>query len=564
MDTTAAAPTARLDLPVVGMTCASCAVRLQRTLGKVDGVLGAEVNYATGVASLTLTPGVVDRPRLVSAVVRAGFEVPDGLEDADPAAEADARRAIEDAARRGLTRDVVIAAALTLPVFVLGMFFMHWTPGAWISAPLSAAVVFGAGRRFFVGAFTQLKQGAANMDSLVALGAGAAWGLSAAGLLAGLGHGVVYFESGAVVVTLVLLGKLLEERARSSAAEGLRRLADLTPQTALVIEGGQVVERPARSLRVGDLTLLRPGARVPADGVVEEGQTTADESMLTGEARPVEKALGDAMLAGTINGAGGARLRVTAVGGATALARISALVRDAQAQKAPVQRVVDRIAAVFAPAVMLIAALTGLGWALAGAALDVALVNAVSVLVIACPCALGLATPTAILVGTARGAERGILTRGASAIEAASGITHLVLDKTGTLTEGKLRVREVLTVEGVETDSLLRLAAAVEVGAEHPLAAAVRAAATGAVPEARDVVTTAGRGVRGTVEGRDVRVGSRRALLEAGIDTAALAAQAEAGEARGEALVWIAVDGALAGLITLADTVRAEAAEALA
>jgi cation transport ATPase len=272
MDTPAAAPpptalaAARLDLPVVGMTCASCAVRLQRVLGRVDGVLGAEVNYATGVASLTLTAGVVDRARLVSAVSRAGFEVPDGLDDDDPAAEADARRAIEESARRILTRDVAVAAILTLPVFVLGMFFMHWAPGAWISAPLSAAVVFGAGRRFFVGAFTQLKQGAANMDSLVALGAGAAWGLSAVGLLRGLGHGVVYFESGAVVVTLVLVGKLLEERARASAAEGLRRLADLSPQTALVIEDGQVTERPARSLRIGDLVLLRPGARVPADG----------------------------------------------------------------------------------------------------------------------------------------------------------------------------------------------------------------------------------------------------------------------------------------------------------
>lgn len=560
----AASPAARLDLPVVGMTCASCATRLQRVLGRVEGVLGAQVNYATGVASLTLSPGVVDRPRLVSAVVRAGFEVPDGLDDDDPAAEADARRALEDRARRALTADLVVAAALTAPVFVLGMFFMHWTPGAWISAPLSAAVVFGAGRRFFVGAFTQLKQGAANMDTLVALGAGAAWGLSAAGLLSGLGHGVIYFESGAVVVTLVLLGKLLEERARASAAEGLRRLADLTPQTALVIEDGQVRERPARSLRVGDLVLLRPGARVPADGVVEEGQTTADESMLTGESRPVERAVGDTMRAGTVNGAGGARLRVTGVGKATALARISALVRDAQAQKAPVQRVVDKIAAVFAPAVMGLAALTGLGWALAGAEPHVALVNAVSVLVIACPCALGLATPTAILVGTARGAERGVLTRGASAIEAASGVTHLVLDKTGTLTEGKLRVREVFTTGGWSAEATLRLAAAVEVGAEHPLAAAVRAAAQGPVPAALDVVTAPGRGVGGRVEGQAVLVGSRRALVEAGVETAALSAEAAAGEARGEALVWVAVDGALAGLITLADTLRPEAAEAIA
>jgi Cu+-exporting ATPase len=564
MDVPASPPPARLDLPVVGMTCASCAVRLQRVLGRVDGVLGAEVNYATGVASLTLAPGVVDRPALVSAVSRAGFEVPDGLDGDDPAAEADARRAIEETARRALTRDVALAAVLTLPVFVLGMFFMHWTPGAWISAPLSAAVVFGAGRRFFVGAFTQLKQGAANMDSLVALGAGAAWGLSAVGLVSGLGHGVIYFESGAVVVTLVLLGKLLEERARASATEGLRRLADLSPQTAWVIEGGQAVERPARSLRVGDLVLLRPGARVPADGRVEEGQTSADESMLTGESRPVEKALGDTMMAGTVNGAGGARLRVTAVGKATALARISTLVRDAQAQKAPVQRVVDQIAAVFAPAVLALAVVTGVGWTLWGADLDVALVRAVSVLVIACPCALGLATPTAILVGTARGAERGVLTRGASAIEAASGITHLVLDKTGTLTEGKLRVNQVFVTQAGSEDAVLRLAAAVEVGAEHPLAAAVRAAASQPVPRAQNVLTTAGRGVSGQVEGQEVLVGSRRAMVEAGVDPTALSDAAEAGEARGEALVWVAVDGALVGLITLADTLRPEAAEAIA
>jgi Cu+-exporting ATPase len=298
--------------------------------------------------------------------------------------------------------------------------------------------------------------------------------------------------------------------------------------------------------------------------VVEEGQTSADESMLTGESRPVEKALGDTMMAGTVNGAGGARLRVTAVGKTTALARISALVRDAQAQKAPVQRVVDKIAAVFAPAVLALAVITGLGWTLWGADLNVALVNAVSVLVIACPCALGLATPTAILVGTARGAERGVLTRGASAIEAASGITHLVLDKTGTLTEGKLRVNQVFVTSGGSREAVLRLAAAVEVGAEHPLAAAIRGAAPGPVPAALNVVTTAGRGVSGRVEGQDVLVGSRRALTEAQVDTSSLSAEAEAGEARGEALVWVAVDGALAGLITLADTLRPEAAEAIA
>ena len=537
---------AQFELPVQGMTCASCASRLQRVLGKVDGIAGADVNYATGRAALTVDAGTVDRDRVVAAIERAGFEVPDGIDLEDPAAEAAAAREAEARDVAGLRRDVWIAAALTVPVFVLGMVFMGWEPGHWISAVLATPVVFWSGRRFFVDAAKQARLGAANMNTLVAVGTGAAWCLSVAGLF-WLGPHAIYFEGAAVVVTLVLLGRWLEARAKGSAAEAIRRLADLEPDVAFVFRGGEVVETAVKGLRTGDLIVVKPGGRFPVDGTVEQGTSAADESMLTGESAPVSVGPGSAVKAGTVNGAGALRVRATAVGRGTALARIQDLVRRAQSEKAPVQRLVDQVASVFVPVVMLLAVATVVFWWSEGAV--AAVVAGVSVLVIACPCALGLATPTAIMVGTGRGAARGILVRGAEALERAHAVDVVVVDKTGTLTEGRFRVTS-------GDPEVVALAAAVEASSEHPLAAAIVEAA-GPVGAASSVEAVPGAGVRGVVDGRTVMAGTPRWLAASGI---------EAGEVpKGPgSVVGVAADGAFAGWILLEDTLRAEASEAVA
>ncbi len=546
----------RFELPVEGMTCASCASRLQRVLGRVEGIEQADVNYATGRAALAVVPGTVDRAAVVGAVERAGFGVPDDVDLEDPVAEAAAWRAREQAEIAGLRRDFTVAAVLTVPVVVLGMGFMGWAPGHWISAALATPVVFVSGRRFWSDAFKQLRLGTANMNSLVAAGTGAGWALSVAGLL-WLGPGALYFESAAVIVTLILLGRWMEARAKGSAAEAIRALADLTPAVARVLQGGEVVEVPAGSVRVGDLVLVETGGPIPVDGLVEAGVSAADESLLTGEARPVPKAPGDEVLAGTVNGDGALRVRALRTGRGTALAAILARLRQAQSEKAPVQRLVDRVAAVFVPVVLALALATFLGWWWVGAGVVTAAVNAVSVLVIACPCALGLATPTAILVGTGVGASRGLLVQGPEALERLARVDHVVVDKTGTLTRGRF---SVVAVEG--GDEVLALAAAVEAGSEHSLARGIREAA-GPGEAAAQVVAVPGRGVQGLVGARRVAVGTRSWLVEQGVAATAWDGAAAEAEAGGASVVWVAVDGDAAGLVALADAVRPEAAEAV-
>ncbi len=549
----------QFELPVEGMTCASCASRLQRVLRKVEGIEEADVNYATGRAALSVAPGAVDRAAVVGAVERAGFTVPQDMDLDDPVAEAEAWRAREREEIAILRRDWISAAVLSVPVLVLGMGFMGWEPGHWISAVLATPAIFYFGRRFFLDALKQLRQGAANMNTLVAAGTSAAWGLSVAGLL-WLGPGAIYFESAAVVTTLVLLGRWMEARAKGSAAESIRRLADLTPATARVLRGGEVVEVPASSVQVGDLLLVETGGPIPADGLVEAGTSSADESMLTGEARPVPKGPGDEVLAGTVNGDGALRVRALRTGRGTALAGILDRLRAAQSEKAPVQRLVDKVAGVFVPAVLVLAGLTFFGWWLSGAGAVVAAVNAVSVLVIACPCALGLATPTAILVGTGLGASKGLLVRGAEALERLAAVDHVVVDKTGTLTEGRFEVVEVVPVEGGRGgEELLALAASVEAASEHPLARGIVEAA-GPVVAASEVKAVPGRGVSGQVGDRRVAVGTPAFLsdfCEAAVGSAGLDDPAAT-------TVGVVVDGELSGHIALADTVRSEAPAAIA
>ena len=546
------------------MTCASCSARLERVLARVDGVEDASVNFATGVASLALRPGAVGRDQLTTAVERAGFSVPDDAGDEDLAALAAARAQRQAAEAADLRADMLLAVALALPVVALGMVWMAWTPGRWISAVLTTLILARPGRRFFEDAVKVARAGATNMNTLVALGVGAAWALSMLNLLAPavLGTADLYFESAAAVASLVLVGRWMESRARQRAGAAVQALLMGAPATAEVIRGGEAVEVPAAEVALGDLVLARPGAIIPADGVVELGRSEVDLSMLTGESVPQQVVEGDEIFAGTTNGAGVLRVRATATGRRTALARIARLVHEAQSAQPPIQRLVDRVARVFTPAALLVSALTVAGWLVAGGTVADAVLSGVSVLVIACPCALGLATPTAILVATGEASRRGVLVHDARALELLDGLGVVVFDKTGTLTSGRFGVVAVEPATGWLADDLLAHLATIEADSEHPLGRALVAAR----PDDRvegpvtDLAVVPGLGLTATLEGRAWMVGSRRLLEGIELPEAEIAAH----EQDGHSVVLAAVDGAFAGLVALADPVRPEAEEVVA
>jgi len=556
-----------VDLAIGGMTCASCVARVEKVLGRVPGVLEATVNLATERAQVR--GAGVDPAALVAAVERAGYTARPLAPDA-PAAPDDAR---EQAVRREL-HHLLVAAVLSLPL-VLPMlaepFGLHLMLPGWVQLLLATPVQFWLGRRFYVAGWKAARAGAGNMDLLVALGTTAGWGLSTWMLAtAHAGHEPhLYYEASAVVVTLVLLGKWLEGRAKRQTTEAIRALTALRPETARVRRGGTEREVPLADVRVGDLVVVRPGERVAVDGRVAEGASHVDESLLTGESLPVAKHPGDKVTGGAINGDGLLLVETTAVGAETVLARIIRLVEGAQAAKAPIQRLVDRVSAVFVPAVLLVALATFAGWLLAGAGVEAAAVNAVAVLVIACPCALGLATPTAVMAGTGVAARAGILIKDAEALERAHAVDTVAFDKTGTLTEGKPTVVALAPAAGLDEAGLLRLAAAVQGGSEHPLARAVaaEAAARGVdAPAAQAVRALPGRGVAATVEDRPLLLGSRRLMEESGVATAALAGRAAELEAEGRTVSWLAGAGGgpALGLLAFGDAPKPGAAEAVA
>jgi len=457
----------------------------------------------------------------------------------------------------------VLALPLLLPM--LGMpFGVHAALPGWMQFALALVVQAVFGARFYRGAWHALRARTGNMDLLVALGTSAAFGLSAWELAQGRGDHL-YFEASAAVVALVRLGKWLEGRARRSAGEAIRALERLRPERARVRRDGTDHELPIAGLRAGDILVVRPGERIPADGVVQDGAGGVDESLLTGEALPVPKQPGSRVVGGSLNGEALLLVRATAVGAEGQLARMVRLVENAQAAKPPVQRLVDRVSAVFVPVVVGLAALTFLGWWLAGAGLEVAAVNAVAVLVIACPCALGLATPAAIMAGTGVAARHGILIRDAAVMEQARAVRTVVFDKTGTLTEGRPALVALHPAPHVVEADLLRLAAALQAGSEHPLGRAVQARAAGLdIPQATGVRTLPGRGLEGTAEGQALLLGSRRLMDEAGVGTVPLAAEAAGLEAAGRTVSFLAADGRLLGLLGFGDAVKHGAAEAVA
>jgi Cu+-exporting ATPase len=556
-------PAESCTLDISGMTCASCSARVEKALAKVPGVLDASVNLATEQATVTLARGTA-AAALIAAVERAGY----GAQLPAPSGEAPAvpPRALPD------WWPVALAIALSLPLIVpmLGKLAgAHWMLPGWLQLALATPVQFWLGARFYRAGWKALRAGSGNMDLLVAVGTSAAYGLSVYLLLSGADPMHLYFEASAVVISLVLLGKWLEARARRQTTEAIRALQALRPLTARVRLEGVDRDLPIDAIRVGDVVVIRPGERVPVDGVIEEGTSQVDESLLTGESLPADKQPGDKLTGGAINAHGVLVARTTAVGAETTLARIIRLVENAQAAKAPIQRLVDKVSAVFVPVVMGIALVTFLAWWALGGDFEPALLNAVAVLVIACPCALGLATPTAIMAGTGVAARHGILIKDAEALELAHKVGVVVFDKTGTLTDGTPHVAACVAADGHDRDEVLAIAAGLQAGSEHPLARAVlaEAAAASVTPlPARAQQALPGRGITGEVNGETWWLGNRRLMQDNGVETAALDAAAAGQEAAGRSVAWLARTGErrALGLLAFGDAVKAGAAAGVA
>ncbi|OKH82477.1 carbonate dehydratase [Mycobacterium sp. ST-F2] len=534
--------TTSVTLSVGGMTCSSCAARIEKRLNRIDGV-HASVNFATEQAAITYPDGVTT-DELVAAVEATGYTA--SVDKTDTPTET------------AYLPRLLVSLALTIPVLALSMIpalqFPHWP--LWALA-LTTPVVFWGAWPLHHAAWTNLRHGAATMDTLVSLGVLTSYLWSAWMLAMGSDH--LYLEVAATVTTLILAGKFFETRAKRQSGAALRALLDLGAKDVAVLRDGHEIRVPIEQLTVGDTFVVRPGEKIATDGVVISGTSAVDASMLTGESVPVEVGPGDQLAGATVNAGGRLEVRATRVGADTQLAQMARLVADAQSGKAEVQRLADRVSAVFVPVVIGLALVTLIGWLVAGGTVSAALTAAVSVLIIACPCALGLATPTALLVGTGRGAQLGILIKGPQVLESTREVDTVVLDKTGTVTTGKMTVAAV----HAESDNVLRLAGALEHASEHPIAQAIatRAAADGPLPAVTDFVNHDGRGVTGVVDGHDVAVG-RRSWLTAEASPE-LQTAAQTAEAQGRTPVWVAVDRAIAGVIVVSDTVKDTAAEAI-
>ena len=581
-------PTATLELPITGMTCANCANTIQRRLNKTEGVLSANVNFASEKASVTYVPGSATRADLVAAVRQAGYDV----------VEATASEELEDAEAAAREAEVhhqqhrfLVGVIFSLPLFLFSMsrdlgFLGHWAHDVWVNwlfLLLASPVQFYVGWDYYVGAYKSLRNGSANMDVLVAMGSSVAYLYSVAVLIAqsfgsnSLGDHV-YFETSAVIITLIVLGKLLEARAKGRTSEAIKKLMGLQAKTARVIRQGEERDIVIAEVVKGDVIVVRPGEKIPVDGVVVRGRSAVDESMITGESLPVDKTVGDAVIGATINKQGLLQFEATKVGRETALAQIIRLVEQAQGSRAPIQRLVDQVSAYFVPMVIGLAALTFILWLITGAGFTPALLRLIAVLVIACPCAMGLATPTSIMVGVGKGAENGILFKNSAALEQAHKITAIVLDKTGTITKGELAVTDILVSERSAVNSepfsaynsptagILALAASAERGSEHPLGQAIvqEAQARGLEliePERFEAI--AGYGITAQVNNQQILVGNLRLMQRENVSLNGLERRAEQLQHQGKTAMWLAVNGQAQALIGVADTIKEGSREAV-
>ncbi|VVO31515.1 heavy metal translocating P-type ATPase [Pseudomonas fluorescens] len=558
-------PAQSLELSIGGMTCASCVGRVERALAKAAGVESVSVNLANERAHLQLL-GQVDPATLIAAVSKAGYCASLWQSEQSTATDQEQRLRRE---RWALVLAIILALPLVLPMLVQP-FGLHWMLPAWGQFALATPVQFIFGARFYVAAWKAVRAGAGNMDLLVALGTSAGYGLSlyqwATATAGSMPH--LYFEASAVVIALVLLGKYLESRAKRQTASAIRALEALRPERAIQVIDGREQDVAISDLRLNDLVMVKPGERFPVDGEVLEGQSHADEALISGESLPVPKQPGDKVTGGAINGEGRLLVRTLALGAETVLARIIRLVEDAQAGKAPIQKLVDKVSQVFVPVVLLLALATLIGWWLYGAPLETAVINAVAVLVIACPCALGLATPTAIMAGTGVAARHGILIKDAEALERAHEVSAVVFDKTGTLTSGTPQIAHLSALDGNES-TLLQLAGALQRGSEHPLAKAVLDACTArtlAVAQVSASQSLTGRGIAGTLDGRQLALGNRRLLEESGLNPGALKQSAEDWETEGRTLSWLIEQSPqprVLGLFAFGDTLKPGALQAV-
>ena len=565
----------RLDLPIGGMNCAGCAANIEKALKGLDGVERVNVNFATARATVVFAPQILKPEDIEKAIVSAGYEVIHGTgED-----EEDAERAAREREYGRLKREFWAGLAFSFVIFIgSSPYFFPWMPrflnSPWLLWALATPVQFWIGRRFYKGAWAALKHGRADMNTLVAVGTSAAYFYSAAATLfpaffeAGGIKTDVYFDTSAVIITLILFGRMLEARAKGRTSEAIKKLIGLQPKTARVVRDGAEIDLPIKDVVVGDVVIVRPGERIPADGTVIQGRSAVDESMITGESLPVEKTNGDEVIGATINRTGSFTFRTAKVGRDTVLARIIRLVQEAQGSKAPIQRLADVIAGYFVPIVISIAVLTFIAWMVFGPkpALTFALLNFVAVMIIACPCALGLATPTAVMVGTGKGAENGILIRGGESLEMAGRITTVVFDKTGTLTKGEPEVTDLFVAAPFSEDDVLRLAASVERVSEHPLGEAVvkKAAEENlALSPAVNFRALEGLGLEAQVDGRAVVIGNEKLMGERTIDFGAFGDRVAVLSGEGKTPVFVAVDGRAAGFLAVADTLKDDSSRAV-
>ena len=557
--------TERFDFSVRGMTCAACSAAVERALGDLEGVRSAVVNLAAERATVEATPGLVDLEKLKRVVEDAGYQAEEAGDDAD---QSDREREGREKEYRELRRTLIISASLATPIMLGSMFMVPVLANPYLQLALTIPVQFWAGLRFYRPAWSALKHGTTNMNTLIVVGTTAAFIYSIIALFfghlfeqAGVRPGV-YFDTSATIITLILFGRFLESRAKGRTSEAIRRLMGLQPKTAVVVRNGEEMSISIESVVVGDLVLVKPGERIPVDGLVQDGFSTINESMLTGESVPVEKTAGSRVYSGTVNEAGSIRFIAEKIGKETALAQIIRLVEEAQGSKAPIQRLADKVASVFVPTVMIIAAVTFAGWWMLGPSFTVAFMNAVAVLIIACPCALGLATPTAIMVGTGRGAERGILIRDAEALETAHRLQVVLLDKTGTITKGTPELVGVTLSRNTtlgSTDQAVLLAGAAERHSEHPYGQAIFSYAQsvgGTIGEPTAFVAVAGGGIRATVDRKGLTIGTESFMVSSGLELSGVREAADMYANQAITPVFLAMEDQVEAVFGLSDTIK--------
>lgn len=556
-------PMAQRTLLIEGMTCAACSSRVERVLNRLDGVVNASVNLSTNKALVQFYSGAVDDETLIKVVEKAGYKAQIEYER-----DIDREKELREKEIKSLKTSFIISLIFTIPLFSAMFFHMAGVDtiltNGYFQLLLATPVQFVIGYRFYKGAYNSLRGGGANMDVLVAMGTTAAYFYSVYNLIAGINE--YYFEASAMIITLILLGKTFEAIAKGKTSEAIKKLMGLQPKTARVIKDGIEMDIPIEEVQIGDIIVVRPGEKVPVDGIIVEGNSSIDESMITGESIPVDKTVGDEVIGATINKFGSFKFKATKVGKDTVLAQIVKMVEDAQGSKAPVQRLADKISGIFVPVVVVIALITFLIYTLALGDFNRGLINAVAVLVIACPCALGLATPTAIMVGTGKGAENGILFKSGEHLERAHEMDAIVFDKTGTITKGEPEVTDIIPYNSMEKEELLRIAAIVEKTSEHPLGQAIvkRAEADKLkLTEPENFEAVPGKGIKAIFEGKTVRVGNRRLMEEANIEIANTEDELVRLEEEGKTAMLVAIDDEVAGIIAVADSLKESSKEAI-